>query len=264
MSCQKIAFIHYGKVAGRFINNYLNHNILGSPTEPIERQNYKKLNSWNMQFSLGRDWTDGELFEIAIDRSDYQLPNPGQLKVHNSLWNHGYLDRQFVHNHHINWTLNSVREFNRNGWLTFMFLKDPVELLLSLYFWGRDSIVSGAISAQIFEPAYLLDLTLDEFLVEIVKCDNNTRRIYNLPDYIREVSHVAKFSTENFTLFLDKQFEHEFSEDRVDAKWRYPSSNKGIDHYLASGEISHKTIDYLSSVDEIAEFREFLSSGSPR
>ncbi|MFT5112961.1 MAG: hypothetical protein ACI8P9_002289 [Parasphingorhabdus sp.] len=260
MKFQKFAFIHYGKVAGRFINNYLAYNVLGDPGSSLEYQNYKTLNTSNPHIPINRDWTEVELFDIAIDCSEYQIPTARQLQVHNDLWGHGYLDQQCVHNHHINWTLNSVREFNRNEWLTFVFLKDPVELLLSLYFWATDRVNSGVNPDLVLQPTYLLELSLKEFLIEVVDCEENITRLFRLPDYVSEVGFIAEFSADNFARFLKTYFDHDYSSEKVKSSWRFRSSNKGVEYYLSTGELNKQTIEHLSRVKEIIVFRRFLAS----
>ena len=264
---EKVAFIHYAKAAGRFINNYLMNNVFQNADSRMENQNYKVFNSWNRNISNNngnpaRDWSEDELFSLAIDRSEYQLPTEEQLEIHNAQWEHGYLDRQYVHNHHISWSEQSIQEFNRNGWLTFMFLRDPVELLCSLYFWAKDQLNLGVKPSVILQPVYLLDLSLDAFLNEIVACDARVRKLYCLPDYVGSVTYVAEFSMENFSFFLKQYFAHDLQIQKIDLKYQFPSSNKGSDYYLSTGQIKQQTLHRLSTDSEIVKFRTFLSSGT--
>ncbi len=259
MVCEKIAFIHYAKSAGRFINKYLVERVLDRLVPfAIEQQGYKIFNSWEKSFSLERDWTEEELFDFAIDRSPYQLPDEEQLDIHSQLWEHGYLDRQFVHNHHTGWTRQSVQEFNRNGWLTFSFLRDPIELLCSLYWWAQEEVRAGTDPDLVLQPTHLLSLSLNDFLLGITKCEESTEQFYKLPDYMSDVKFVAEFSYENFAYFLSKFFDHEIDSEFIDTSKQYKSANKGVEHYLSSGQIDKRTIEELSNVEDIIEFRKFL------
>ena len=46
-------------------------------------------------------------------------------------------EEALAHNHHINWTKESVKKFNDHGWLTFMFIRNPKDIMCSLFFWAR-------------------------------------------------------------------------------------------------------------------------------
>ena len=108
---KKLAFIHYGKAAGVYTQHYIREHVL---------PHAKHFNSW-WDFNhidkrgLNRDWTQEELLKIA------------EADVEEAL----------THNHHINWTKESVKKFNDHGWLTFMFIRNPKDIMCSLYFWAQ-------------------------------------------------------------------------------------------------------------------------------
>ncbi len=108
---KKLAFIHFGKCAGSYVNYYLRAHVV---------PNIEHYNSWwdfgaNNERNLERDWTKEELLDIAITNTDTGL----------------------AHNHQIGWCVETVKAFRNNGWLTFMFIRNPKDVLCSLYFWSQ-------------------------------------------------------------------------------------------------------------------------------
>ena len=113
MMCpKKVAFVHIGKTAGVYINQYLKTTCL---------KPYVKFFSWHENLNpykiKDRDWTKEELFDIAKNADDYS----------------------FLTQHHINWDTEIMEEFKKNGWFVFTFLRRPEELLCSLYNWSKDN-----------------------------------------------------------------------------------------------------------------------------
>ncbi len=90
----KIAFIHYAKAAGRYVDYYLQNNVFENVSDNLAQQDVKVFNSWSVPFSLGRDWNEKELLQLAANRHPTQSPTPAEVMDHHQLWRHDYLAHQ--------------------------------------------------------------------------------------------------------------------------------------------------------------------------
>jgi hypothetical protein len=281
---KKLAFIHFGKTGGVYVNHYLREYVM--PTA-------RHYNSWwNMKTGerhLNRDWSKGELLRIA------------GKKVNTAL----------AHNHHINWCEKTIKAFKDNGWLTFMFLRNPKDLMCSLFFWSRkqrgkwrpalplkrpyvgfgakktpeeitekdreiiEGIKSGLSYAdKIFKDKHVKianplsgilvnmsgqddphKVTLDDFIKFIVTSEG-AQHLWVLPDYIDEIDYVAEFNDKNFGDFLNKYFSHDY----VPRKKRNVSKNKGYKYYCDNGDIPIETQELIESHPEYKKYSKYLNT----
>ena len=200
-SAKKIAFIHFGKAAGVYVNAYMKERCA---------RGHRKYFSWheisNPYRISDRDWTQEELLEIAETKDEYA----------------------YVTNHHINWSLETVKKFKENGWFTFMFLRRPEELLCSLFHWSKEKNVQLRPSDK--EPE-----TLQETFEYATNLEDFSK-LWRPPDYIDELDYVAEFNDKNFSAFLLKYFGETY-EPRPPSN---TSENKGFTHYRENGEISDR------------------------
>ena len=215
---KKVAFIHYGKTAGVYINEYMKDRVF---------RPYKKYLSWHKNLNpfgvKGRDWTQKELGSIAETDDEYALTS----------------------NHHIEWSLGSVKKFKDNNWFMFTFLRRPEELLCSLYHWSKENNIKLSASPapksleQIFEYA----VNYEDF-----------GRLWKLPNYIHKLDYVAEFNDKNFGNFLLNSFGEEYEpREKLNV-----SKNKGFDYYRENGEISEKAISRLFEHPEYLKFSKYL------
>lgn len=241
-SCnEKLAFIHYGKVAGVYIQHYIRNYVF---SEMDHFNSWWDLESENKR-ALDRDWTEEELLEIA--ETDKQ--------------------RVLAHNHHINWSEKTVKKFNENGWFTFMFIRNPKDILCSLYFWAQSQWdrwkpdeVSESLREPLREELKLMsgqnnpyNVSLDQFIQYIISHENSSK-LWALPDYIDEIQYVAKFSNKNFGKFLLDNFQHYYEpKERLNA-----SKSKGYGVYLKSGEISEETNKIIEEHPEYERYNKYL------
>ena len=256
----KLAFIHFAKAAGRYIGHYLCTQIFGNSASDLAEQEYKVFNSWERPYLLDRDWTETELLQLANNRFPEQSATPAQIKAHHRLWKHNYLDKQYVHNHHYSWCERTVREFRRNGWFTFMFIRDPAELLCSLWTWARKARAAGTDPRYIIQPTRLIEMELDAFIKEIISCPE-LRQFYALPDYVDEIDHVAEFTEDNFRLFV-KTVEpgHQYGSEQIVFSHRHASGNPGYGGYRRRGLISDETHELLRDTPEVQRVRELIAN----
>ena len=254
---EKIAFIHFSKVAGRYIDSYLRQRVFKNNSNNLAEQQVKIFNSWAIPLALGRDWTEEELLQLAANRHSEQCPTPDEIRIHHSLWSHDYISRQYVHNHHCNWSTTTVQKFRENGWLTFMFIREPSELLCSLWTWIRSNAEKNPDALPLIKPEWLAVLSLDEFIKEILK-DDNFSVFYGLPDYVDKVEYVSEYTEDNFKEFLLDHFDHNYQPERLGTKHRYASGNPGYAAYIEQGLISEDTQVLLNENKEVRRIRELL------
>lgn len=239
---KKLAFIHFGKCAGVYIQHYIRSQVF---------PHMKHFNSWwdfnyKNERALTRDWTEEELLQVAESNVEEAL----------------------AHNHHINWTKESVKKFNDNDWLTFMFIRNPKDIICSLYFWAQsqwdrwkpeDKNSQGLRKPLTEELMYMsgqdnpYNISLDEF-VRGMMSGEGAQRLWVLPDYVDDIQHVAEFNNKNFSSFLLENFQHLYSpEPRKNA-----SKNKGYRAYLNCGEISEETDLMLENHPEYERYSKYL------
>jgi hypothetical protein len=235
----KVAFIHYGKAGGVYINHYMKKFVL---------TDYDWKVSWYDK--MGRDWSKEELQEI--------IESDGKKK--------------YLHNHHINWDLDSVYRAKGNGWFTFTFLRNPRELLCSIYYWVQRVIKekgSNPVGVKHFgaaSPEYIasmkergLDLanskfvSLDVFIRKMVETED-LRRLWTIPKYAKDLDYVAEFRDDNLSRFFELFFCHEY----VPQPPRNTSENKGYDYYRENGMIEDSTDSILRSSEGYLEYKDYI------
>ena len=197
---KKIAFVHFGKAAGVYVNEYMKKHCVVSYEKYLSF--HEDLNPFGVK---DRDWTKEELLKIAEADDEYM----------------------YVTNHHIEWDLETIKKFKENGWFTFMFLRKPEELLCSLFHWSKQKGIDIRAGK---EPNSLEDIF--DYAVK----DEMFARLWKAPDYIDELDYVAEFNDENFGSFLLEHFGETY-EPKPPANI---SKNKGFSHYIENGEISGK------------------------
>ena len=240
----KVAFIHYGKAGGVYMNKYMKKFVLFD---------YDFKVSWFDE--MGRDWTSEELKEI--------IESDGEKK--------------YLHNHHINWDLESVYRAKGNGWFTFTFLRNPRDLLCSLYYWAQQvtkETGSNPIGKRHFGSTHFgsasseymasikernLDLSdhvlmsLDEFIRKMVETED-LRRLWAVPEYAKDLDYVAEFKEENLSRFFELFFRHKY----VPQPPKNTSDNKGYDYYRENGTIEDSTDRVLRNSETYLEYEEYI------
>ena len=218
-SPKKIAFVHFGKSAGVYINEHMKSECVRS---------YQKFMSYhkglNPRQVSDRDWTQEELVKIAKTEQEYA----------------------YVTNHHINWTLDTVKTFKKNGWFMFTFLRKPEELLCSLFNWSKEKNV--ILRGEGTDPNSL------EEIFEYCLIDKNFAKLWKAPDYIDELDYVAEFNDKNFGDFLYKYF----GEIYEPKKPSNTSKNKGFNYYRETGEISDNIAQKFFEQPEYEKFLSYL------
>jgi len=239
----KIAFIHFGKAGGVYINRYFRERILknkNSINKNLWLESHKNKNI------AGRDWNKQELIEFS------KLENPDGII--------------FVHNHHNNWDSEILKEYKSNGWFTFCFLRDPKDIICSLYFFSKKLIENGGHTAigplgvlagykkhGAFQVIDVEAVTLDQFVLKMIE-DKNQHIFWKLPDYIDDLSYAKQINEKNLKQFFRDFFSHCYFAMRK----ANVSSNMGYNFYRAIGEISDATHEKLVSHPEYIKYKDYL------
>lgn len=219
---KKLAFIHYGKAGGVYVNNYLRAYLMKGARE---------INSWNHRGeNLERDWTEKELLSFV---------------------NKNYFESTWVHNHHINWSKEVVQEYNKNDWITFTFIRKPEEVLCSLWNFVREKgVESFGLMGE-----YCLK-SLDDFINIMLSSDEEFTMdlCWILPDYIDDLDYVAEINDNNLKEFCLKYFDHDY----IPQRRRNTSLNKGYQYYRDNGDISDATHERLINHPEYIRYQKYL------
>ena len=239
---KKLAFIHFGKCAGVYVQYYLRNYVT---------PNIKHFNSWwdfgeKNKRNLERDWTKEELLEIA------------ELDT----------ETGFAHNHHIGWCTKTVQAFKDNGWFTFTFLRDPRNVICSLYFWSQrqhrrwkpDELHGGLrepLRGEILNMSGQTDphkISINDFF-KFFTITEGAQNLWILPDYINDLDYVAEFTDKNFERFLKKYFLHDY----VPLEKMNTSQSKGYKHYCDNGNISKDTQHLIETHPEFLRYKQYLA-----
>ena len=245
----KLAFVHFAKAGGTYVGNCLDRHLL----EPQGYVNHR---------NPGRDYTEAQLLTIIKNAND----------------------KTFLHNHHFNWSPKAVEQANENGFLTFMFLRDPKDLLCSLYFWSKDLVEDGLIYHNLFPQDLIdlkpkdqvqspfkerqgyfdcvfnrhsLDLSLDEFVRTYIDESNiGCKKFWHLPEPTDQIQYVAKLNEQNLKDFFNDYLNLEYTP--IDRQLNV-SSNKGYEHYKQTREISEDTDRLINNHPEYIKYKTYLN-----
>lgn len=237
----KIAFIHFGKCAGVKTNELFKQACVLKGI-PVYDWAFGERTPWSHESccnaiacpdGIGRDWSSVELNLMSGLGSGY------------------------VHNHHISWSANDIVLYNERGWETFTFLRNPRDLLCSLYFWSR-KINPSPLKGNPTDSTG----TLDEFLRSIVREESKSmwRLFMPEPYMMARVKHVARFSEDAMWGLVKKLGLYE--ESLFDTWHNHKanaSGNKGWDHYIESELISEETADLVSRRLDHGEAADLMS-----
>ena len=216
---KKVAFVHYGKAAGVYVNKYLKKTCL----KPYEKyfSHHANLNPFHIE---NRDWTSDELNDIAKSATKYS----------------------FLTNHHINWNYDNIKTFKDNNWFTFMFIRKPEELLCSLYFWSNQKGVElrpGLPNPKTVQETFDFAIDLKGF-----------SGLWTIPNYVDQLDYVAEFSDKNFEHFLLKYF----GETYTPMEKENVSVNKGFKYCRDNNMISNETLDKFFKHPEYLKYKKYL------
>lgn len=158
-----------------------------------------------------RDWSEDELIEISSINDNHK----------------------YVHNHSKNWPQSVFTEYKNKGFFTFSFIRNPIDVICSMYFFLSEKPGHPSDPAWGYE-----DLgTLDEFVTN--NCFNLDRLI---PEYYSEIDFFEVFSDDSFSKLLNKIGLNYFPSRKLNQ-----SSNKGCEFYLKENLLSQNAVDLVKN-----------------
>jgi len=235
MSFINYAFIHVQKCAGTYVDACV--------TRLLVPQGYTIYNPWFMTraeiASLGR----GIPFDRTISKEGCRRDWSTQELLHIK----AIPGKKYVHNHSKNW--NEAFSEYKKDFFTFSFLRHPLDIMCSMYFfllekpgepsdpaWGFPSSPQG------------MPKTLNEFILEYT---HNLDTL--LPNY-RELDFFKVFNEENLTLLIQRHFKAEHKPSR-----RLNSSgNQGFIKHMANDEISTEAADKVFKTEMYDVYNRLL------
>jgi hypothetical protein len=229
----QIAFIHVQKCAGTYVDAVLR--------EALIPRGFSYFNPWYMTraqiSSLGRDKDCTGALEKAAFRRDWSEHELKTILGQNA--------PLYIHNHSKNWPNSIFEQLVNLDFFTFCFLRDPLDLMCSMYFFllekaGESSDPSWGFPEKGKEgpknPLGMAD-DLDQFI---------KRYWYNLdlliPSFLSKIKFVKIFNPENLSMLFSKHFD---LEEVPKLPKINESSNKGSEFYLAEGWISETAQDKI-------------------
>ena len=211
----KLLHVHIPKVAGQYLIGYFYHYL-----------GYDIVGSWDIEelsTFLGRD-------NIVVT-SESLLPE--EYGWGETITEHkpGTLDR----------TLEIIDEFKRAGFFSFAFVRDPREVLCSLYryCWDQESDYEW----KAIHHGVMSHDTLNSFL--------SSTKIRSVPTFWENLDFVAELNDHNM-MRLFGIIGHEYRP----ASPFNTSSNKGYRFYCDNGEISSDTQTKLDDSLDLRTFRD--------
>lgn len=164
---KKIAFIHFNKCAGTYINNRIKFSI----------KDIDIYDPWNPPHILWRDYTEDEILEISKSRTGY------------------------IHCHHGAWTLKSIDMLD--GWFKFSFLREVEDIICSLWHFYREKNFKTSIESEV-ELKLLATGPLDTFINKLISDEVDYSILWKIPEYIDKLDFVKIVSEDNFYKLFNK------------------------------------------------------------
>lgn len=252
---KKYAFVHMAKCGGTYVKTYLNKVILNPCKEHIP--DGKNKDNPHLEFC------PQQILKLVdeVDKTDLT-------------------ENQWIRFHQNSVDSEVIEKLNNFGWETFTFLRDPRDIICSLYFFSGREITREENREKIGNNNFLamapwsgiaghqeageweLDkvdvnkVSLNDFVKELIE-NEKLHVFWQLPAYIDSVKHVDKMSHENLGKFINKVIdpEHVYMPMPIGEN---ASSNKGFKHHVGSGEISKEVVDLVESCEKIKRYNEWL------
>lgn len=233
----KLAFVHHPRNAGTYVREYIQYGGV-SKTRSVQ-----VLDSWIMK--LNREWTEQELLLIANDQL-LGMDDRG---------------RYFVHNHTFGWTEKALKEMKENGYVTFSFLREPEDAIISVWYyflkhWPEYNVIwhnEKNRSGKALESCN----DINEAILALCS-DRDLRAYWQLPSWFDQVDSIMKWSETRFSTFL--KYVYRF--DHIPVKKANASENPGFKALCESGELKPETIDLLITDPSVIRWREFYNKAT--
>lgn len=253
---KKYAFIHMAKCGGTYVSTYLNSVALAPVIYHIPEG--KSKDNPHLEFSKE------QISELVDEVNKRDLTANQLMRFHQNSAD-----------------LQSIEKLNDFGWETLTFLRDPRELICSLYFFSSRKTTKTTITNE--EVSYtnflamapwsgiaghgdpddwdindidVRKLSLNDFFIKMIK--NEKLHVYwKIPEYIESIKYVDEMSHENLGKFINKVVDpdHVYSPIPIGQN---KSANKGYKFYCNNGDISKEAQGLIEDHPEYIKYSEYM------
>jgi hypothetical protein len=212
----KALFLHKPKTAGTYLDIKFINNA-----SPIHENNFLYFNPWQQSY---RDWSCEECKEIA------------NLKLNCNM---------ITHIHSSSLGTEQFYEFKKNNWFSFIFIRDPLDIICSLYYFFKFNSEATLNDYTMKQVNFCRNNSLNDFCVKAIH-DNDYRVFWVLPEYFKDIDFVGIPTKKCFEeLFRVLSLVYKETEKANSSK------NKGYKLYANSGAISKSNQLMLENDEEI-------------
>lgn len=222
----KLFNIHIPKTAGQYLLKYLDNKL-----------NYRILCTFDLD----------ELKKFQNEQGDVVVTSESLLPKE-----YGWGEAITVHKpEDTHKTIEIIKNFKSCGFFSFVFVRDPREVLCSLYryCWDRQDRLDSTKQvkmADIWRKTHhgiMAHKTLDSFLI--------STNLRSVPSFWEELDFTAEFNVKNMTRLVEIIGDKYQPEIPINT-----STNKGYKFYCDNGEISLKSQEKLDNSIDLKIFRE--------
>jgi hypothetical protein len=185
---KKILFVHVMRTGGTFLLDAFNK--LDS--------NFLNFNSWKL--NLNRDWDEDELLQICHLNLNCKV---------------------FIQNHCLNLNKDLVLKFKDNGFKVFTFLRNPLDIICSLYYY--------------FNCNGIVDI--NDFINDLLSEDSFLYKEFVI-DYYDIIDYIVEFNKDNHDECVKKYFFPNLDKCDSSLYMKLNTENKDYEFYLNSNIIS--------------------------
>jgi hypothetical protein len=249
---KKYAFVHMAKCGGSYVEAYLTNVVLAPFID------HNQILQPHVEFNTE------QISEIVDEANRRDLT-----------------ENQWIRFHQNSVDLKTIEKLNDSGWETFTFLRDPRDLICSLYFFSsrktaKTTITNGEVSYTNFlamSPSSgiaghgnsgewdindidVRKLSLNDFIINIV--ENEKLHVYwKIPEYIEAVKYIDEMSHDNLGKFINKAIDpdHIYSPIPIG---KNSSANKGYKFYCNNGDISKEAQRLIEDHPEYIKYSEYM------
>jgi len=254
---KKYSFIHMAKCGGTYVSTYLNSVVLAPVINHIPEG--KTKDRPHLEFSK-------EQISEAVDEVNKK----------------DLTENQWIRFHQNSIDLKTIEKLNDFGWETFTFLRDPRELICSLYFFSRRKTTKTTVTKKEVSDTNFLamapwsgiaghadpdswdindidvrKLSLNEFFIKMIE-NEKLHIFWKIPEYIESIKYIDEMSHDNLGKFINKAIDpdHIYSPIPIGEN---PSANKGYKFYCNNGDISKEAQRLTEDHPEYMKYSKYMN-----